>query len=146
HAQLGLVAIASCDDYLHDHVRKHESTRPDKEDDRVRHIESLQAQTGPAFLVYPPQPQLTECFSHWSKTAWDIDFVAGDGVRHTSWTIGDPSVVEWIEQQFVTIPSLYIADGHHRTAAAARLHRQHLDSRSAGYFLSVLFPADQVQI
>src|SRR5437879_5053731 len=154
HSQTGLVAAASCEDYLKGIIKKHEFTRPDKEDDRVRHIETLNSQTGPVFLVYSANagvgklfsriigegPDATDAFSP------DIDFTASDGVRHTSWVIGDPETIKFIAQAFTDIPALYIADGHHRSAAAARVYQSRKDAGERAFFLSVIFAHDQVQI
>ncbi len=153
HSQVGLVAGASCEDYLSGHIKKHELTRPDKEDDRVRHIEALWAQTGPAFLVYRSRPVINELVARRTSETPDIDFVAPDEVRHTAWVIADSPAIRSIQTEFERIPALYIADGHHRSAAAVRIYqaeKQGGASGQAGYnsafFLSVIFPHDQVQI
>jgi uncharacterized protein (DUF1015 family) len=138
HSQTGLVAVASCRDYRHGIIKKHESTHPDKEDDRARHIEALQAQTGPALLFYRAGKALNEFTARHTAGTPDVDFVARDGIRHSSWTVRDPADIQSIKDAFARIPSLYIADGHHRTAAAAR-------GRS-GFFLSVIFPHNQMHI
>src|SRR5882724_7482186 len=113
HVQTGLVAVASCEDYLKGTIKKHELTRPDKEDDRVRHIEALQSQTGPVFLVYRSNPNLQDFIELRSAGLPHIDFISNDGVRHTAWVIVEPPDVEYIQSEFARIPSLYIADGHH---------------------------------
>lgn len=146
HSQTGLVAAASCEDFIRNAIKKHELTRPDKEDDRVRHIEALNAQTGPVFLVYPSDAALARCLAQESKEAPEIDFTAPDGVRHSSWTIVDPGDISLIQEKFAQMPALYIADGHHRSAAAVRVWRKREGAGSSGSFLSVLFPHDQVQI
>ena len=146
HTQLGLVALGSCEEYLHDTIRKHELTRPDKEDDRVRHIESLNAQTGPAFLIYPAEPTLDEFLRRQTEGPTEVDYVAADGVRHSAWAIQDRASQDEIESRFSGMPLLYIADGHHRTAAAARIYQKRQGAGRSGYFLSVIFPHDQVQI
>jgi len=146
HSQTGLVALCSCEEYLHDVIRKHELTRPDKEDDRVRHIEALNAQTGPAFLTYPAAPALDAYLRDKAATAPEIDFVAADGVRHRSWSIADAGSTDFIQRQFASIPLLYIADGHHRSAAAARVYKNRQGAGLSGYFLNVIFPDNQVQI
>src|SRR5438105_10613268 len=122
HSQTGLVAVTSCDDYLKGVIKKHELTRPDKEDDRARHIETLHSQTGPVFLTYRAVPTLAALVTKTVAEKPDIDFTAKDGVRHTSWTIRDAATTQRIEQEFGHIVSLYIADGHHRCAAAARVY------------------------
>jgi uncharacterized protein (DUF1015 family) len=123
HRQAGFIAVASCDDYLRGFIRKHELTRPDKEDDRTRHIESLDAQTGPAFLVYRSVPGLRQVTESVMASAPDVDFLAPDGVQHTAWSVGDAETMTQVEQGFAQLSRLYIADGHHRTAAAARVHK-----------------------
>jgi len=146
HDQIGLVAAASCEDYLRDIIKKHEFTRPDKEDDRVRHIETLNSQTGPVFLTYRANATLDELFKKKSAEAPEIDFTAKDGVRHTAWVISDPASIQRIESEFARIPFLYIADGHHRSAAAARVYQSRKGAGQSAYFLSVIFPHNQMQI
>ena len=146
HSQVGLVAVASCEDYLNNLIIKHELTRPDKEDDRARHIEALNAQTGPAFLVYRAVPELEGLVS--SRVADDpqIDFTSPDGVRHSAWVVNRPEDIRTIEQLFARMPALYIADGHHRTAAAARIYRSRKGAGQSGGFLAAIFPHSQIQI
>jgi uncharacterized protein (DUF1015 family) len=146
HSQTGLVAVASCEDYLLDIIKKHEFTRPDKEDDRVRHIETLNSQTGPVFLTYRAQSALDELFTTISAATPDIDFMAKDGVGHAAWMIADARTIELIAAAFARIPFLYIADGHHRSAAAARVYQSRRGAGDSGYFLSVIFPHNQMQI
>jgi uncharacterized protein (DUF1015 family) len=146
HSQTGLVAAASCQDYLNGVVKKHELTRPDKEDDRVRHIETLNSQTGPVFLVYPANPDLDHLIADRTSAPPDTDFTASDGVRHSAWAISDPATITQIQAQFARIPSLYIADGHHRSAAAARVFQSRKGSGHSPFFLSVIFPHNQVRI
>jgi uncharacterized protein (DUF1015 family) len=146
HSQTGLVAAASCADYLDGVVRKHELTRPDKEDDRVRHIEALDSQTGPVFLVYPASPDLDARVRTRTAAPPEVDFVAADQVRHSAWSIGDPESVRLIEAAFARMPRLYIADGHHRCAAAARVFRSRNGAGQSARFLAVIFPHNQVQI
>ncbi|MBI2948641.1 MAG: DUF1015 domain-containing protein [Verrucomicrobia bacterium] len=146
HAQTGLVAAASCEDYLKNVIKKHELTRPDKEDDRVRHIETLNSQTGPVFLVYPSTASLNEFVSKKTAAAPEVDFTAADGVRHTSWTICAADEIRFVEDQFARIPAVYIADGHHRSAAAVRIYQSRQGTGDSRHFLSVIFPHDQVQI
>jgi uncharacterized protein (DUF1015 family) len=123
HSQAGLVAAASCEDYLKGVIKKHELTRVDKEDDRVRHIEALNSQTGPVFLTYRASAALDGVVNTQMAEAPDIDFTAKDGVRHTSWVIGDAKTTQFIADEFARIPFLYICDGHHRSAAAARVYQ-----------------------
>ncbi|MDB6016445.1 MAG: hypothetical protein JWR19_934 [Pedosphaera sp.] len=146
HNQVGWVAAASCEDYLNNIIKKHEFTRPDKEDDRVRHIETLNSQTGPVFLTYRANAALDELAAKKTSETPDIDFTAKDGVRHTAWVIGDAKTVQFIEAEFSRIPFLYIADGHHRSAAAARVYQTRKGAGESGSFLSVIFPHNQMQI
>jgi uncharacterized protein (DUF1015 family) len=152
HSQTGWVGAASCRDYLDGTIKKHEFTRPDKEDDRVRHIETLASQTGPVFLVYRAQAALDRLAAQKVALPPDIDFTAADGVRHTAWVISAPAEVRAVEAEFGRIPCLYIADGHHRSAAAGRVYQKHLasggkpDAGEPAFFLSVIFPDSQVQI
>jgi uncharacterized protein (DUF1015 family) len=146
HSQVGLVGAASCEDYLKGVIKKHEFTRPDKEDDRVRHIETLNSQTGPVFLVYRSTSKLEEVVGRHTASAPQIDFVAKDGVQHTAWVITQPDDNQMIEREFAGLASLYIADGHHRSAAAARVFQSRRGGGHSGYFLSVIFPHNQVRI
>ena len=163
HSQVGLAAVASCEEYLQGIIRKHELTRPDKEDDRVRHIEALNAQTGPVFLTYRAVPVLDTLVARKTGEKPDVDFTAGDGVQHAAWTIADPATIRRIEREFASIPLLYIADGHHRCAAAARVYLKRKEvnphpvplpirwgeGRGEGHasqFLAVIFLHNQMQI
>jgi uncharacterized protein (DUF1015 family) len=146
HSQVGLVAAASCEEYLNGIVKKHELTRPDKEDDRVRHIETLEAQTGPVFLVYRADAATDRIIASVTAGIPDLDFTAADAVRHTSWVIDRAAVMDQIRQSLAQTPFLYIADGHHRCAAAARVCQSRKGSGESAFFLSVIFPHNQVQI
>jgi uncharacterized protein (DUF1015 family) len=156
HSQVGLVAAASCEDYLGGAIKKHEYTRPDKEDDRVRHIETLKSQTGPVFLVYEASKSIDDLVARATAEAPDIDFTANDGVRHTAWVVGDLASVKSIQAEFGRMTCLYIADGHHRSAAAGRVYQSRksaagqrgtpLGEDPSAFFLSVLFPHNQVEI
>jgi len=146
HSQVGVVGVASCQEYLEGKIKKHELTRIDKEEDRVRHIDVLNAQTGPVFLAYREQPEIEHLVSRAMTRAPDIDFVAVDGVRHTSWTIATDAEIAVIRDAFATVPALYIADGHHRSAAAARVYTARKGAGQSAFFLSVIFPQGQLQI
>ena len=146
HSQTGLAAAASCDDYLRGFIKKHELTHPDKEDDRVRHIEALNAQTGPVFLVYRATQLMDDLAAAHTARTPDTDFTAADGVRHTSWTVREAEAIAAIRAAFAAMPCLYIADGHHRSAAAARVFQARHGSGGSGQFLSVIFPHNQTQI
>lgn len=146
HEQVGLVAVASCEDYLAERIKKHEFTRPDKEDDRVRHIEGLNSQTGPVFLAYRATAAMNALAERAISRHPDVDFTAPDNVRHTAWVVDDQELTAKIERAFGEIPALYIADGHHRSAAAARVFNSRKGAGESGWFLSVIFPHDQLQI
>ena len=146
HTQVGLVAAASCAEYLSGIIKKHEFTRPDKEDDRVRHIEALDSQTGPVFLTYRASAVFDEFVAKKITETQAVDFTGKDGVRHTSWTVADAEGRNFIETQFAQIPFLYIADGHHRSAAAARVFQARNGVGHSGQFLTVIFPHNQMQI
>lgn len=146
HAQIGLVAGASCEDYLKNIVKKHEFTRPDKEDDRVRHIETLNSQTGPVFLVYKAVAAIDAIAAKVTSQPPDTDFTAKDGVRHTAWAVRDAAIIDAIRKEFAKMPALYIADGHHRSAAAGRVYNTRKGAGHSAHFLSVIFPDNQVSI
>ena len=146
HVQTGLVAAASCAEYLANIIKKHELTRVDKEDDRVRHIEALNSQTGPVFLTYRAVAAFDEFVSRKTAEAPAVDFTGKDGVRHTSWVVAGLDDISFVESQFAAIPSLYIADGHHRSAAAGRIFQSRNGAGHSGQFLTVIFPHNQMQI
>ena len=146
HSQVGLVAAASCEEYLANIIKKHEFTRPDKEDDRVRHIEALNSQTGPVFLTYRAVAAFDEFVAKKTSAPPVVDFTGQDGVRHTSWTISGADEIKFVENQFAQIPALYIADGHHRSAAAGRVFKSRNGAGHSGQFLAVIFPHNQMQI
>jgi uncharacterized protein (DUF1015 family) len=146
HHQTGIVAIASCQDYLQNVIKRHELTRPDKELDRVRHIEALNAQTGPAFLTARFSGPLYDLVREIQNRQPWTDFVTKDKVRHTGWNINDTKEIQQIQEEFRGLPALYIADGHHRSAAAIRIFQARGGKGECGYFLGVIFPHDQLQI
>ncbi len=146
HVQVGLVAAASCQEYLEGSIKKHELTRVDKEDDRVRHIECLNSQTGPVFLTYRGQKSFDDFIAARIASSPDTDFVAADGVRHTTWTLAAPGEIARVRATFAGIGPVYIADGHHRSAAAARVFKARGGRGASGQFLAVLFPHDQLRI
>ena len=148
HVQTGLVAAASVADYDSNRIRKHEFTRPDKEDDRVRQIEALNAQTGPVLLAYPDCDEADRLISAATGSAPIAD-VDANGVRHTTWAIEDAATIAGISRVFEAMPALYIADGHHRSAAASRVaaaRRRQGGLESAEAFLAVIFPHHQMKI
>ena len=152
HTQTGLVAAASVAAYDAGSIMRHEFTRPDKEDDRVRQIEALNAQTGPVLLAHPACAEVDGILASASATTPAADVTADTGVRHTLWVIDDIATVARISACFELLPALYIADGHHRSAAASRVAAARRTKENAtaeagaDYFLSVSFPAEQMQI
>jgi uncharacterized protein (DUF1015 family) len=146
HAQVGLVAASSCQEYLDGIIKKHELTRVDKEDDRVRHIDTLDSQTGPVFLTYRAVADIDAFVARQIATTPYVDFVGNDGVRHTSWRVSAASDMAFLRGAFAKIPNLYIADGHHRSAAAGRVYQARRGAGSSGGFLTVIFPHNQMQI
>ncbi len=152
HTQTGLIAAASVADYDSNRIRKHEFTRPDKEDDRVRQIEALNAQTGPVLLAHPDCAEAEALIDAATRGTPVADLTADDGIRHTVWLIDDSAAIERISAAIGALPNLYIADGHHRSAAASRVaaarrgQAQAKASDSAEYFLAVIFPARQMRI
>jgi len=150
HVQTGLAAVCHIDDYDNDIIKKHEKTRRDKEDDRTRLIGTLSADTGPVFLTYRDSTAVDTLVTEAAATAPLYDFTAPDGIQHTVWRIatGDAFV-----KAFASVPVSYVADGHHRTASAARVGRErrsanpsHTGNEEYNWFLAVLFPASQLQI
>jgi uncharacterized protein (DUF1015 family) len=152
HAQTGLIAVASVAAYDAARIRKHEFTRPDKEDDRVRQIEAINAQTGPVLLAHPDSDEAERLVAVAAAATPIADLVADDGIRHTVWRIDDEAAIERIGAAIEAMPALYIADGHHRSAAASRVAATRRGasagraSNSAEYFLAVIFPARQMRI
>ena len=153
HSQTGLVAAASVQDYNTNRIRKHEFTRPDKEDDRVRQTDALNAQTGPVLLAYPSAPAVDELLKRVSAGTPDADVTADDGIRHSVWVIRDEATIAKLTAAFNAMRALYIADGHHRSAAASRVaatrqaaNPAHRGDESYNYFLSVIFPYHQMKI
>ena len=146
HTQVGLVAAADVEEYLRNIIKKHELTRPDKEDDRVRHIEALNAQTGPVFLTYRAEPAIDALVAQRISETPEIDFTAKDGVRHSAWGLRTAEDIAFLKEAFQGIRYLYIADGHHRSAAAARVYQSRKGAGNSRYFLTVIFPHNQMQI
>ncbi|HEX9450663.1 MAG TPA: DUF1015 family protein [Burkholderiales bacterium] len=147
-AQTGVVAAASVAEYDSNRIRKHEFTRPDKEDDRVRQIEALNAQTGPVLLAYPNAPDVDALLAQVAKGEPVADVTADTGVRHSLWRIEDAQLQDRLTQAFDAMPALYIADGHHRSAAASRVaaSRRASGTESCNFFLAVAFPYHQMRI
>lgn len=148
HVQTGLVAAAAVSEYDSNRIRRHEFTRPDKEDDRVRQIDALNAQTGPVLLVYPASDAVDALIDGITMGVPAVDLVADDGVGHVIWVVSDETLIDAISHAFDRMSALYIADGHHRSAAASRVAASRRDGQSdaAEYFLTVIFPHTQMQI
>jgi uncharacterized protein (DUF1015 family) len=146
HRQVGLVACASVAEYEADAIKKHEKTRADKEDDRTRHIDTLGAHDEPVFLTYRAAPAIDAVVAAATRAAPEYDFTTADGVGHTLWVLPADTGARLVEL-FGAVPALYVADGHHRSAAAARVHRQRAGTPGEhDAFLAVVFPHDQMQI
>ena len=152
-SQTGIVACSSIDDYVNGVVKKHENTREDKELDRIRHVDTVNAQTGPIFLAYRQNETLKAIVAEEKAKPVLYDFVSDDGIRHRVWKIDDPAQTAAIEAAFAAIPATYIADGHHRAASAVKvgLKRRaenpgYTGEESFNYFLSVLFPDEELMI
>jgi uncharacterized protein (DUF1015 family) len=146
HSQTGLVAAASVVDYDSNRIRKHEFTRPDKEDDRVRQIEALQAQTGPVLLAYKSDAAVDALLAGVTEGPPEVDLMADDGVGHMLWVVRERALIQRITAVFDAMDALYIADGHHRSAAASRVAAARGSGSDADCFLSVIFPHEQMQI
>jgi uncharacterized protein (DUF1015 family) len=153
HVQTGLVAAASVEAYDADRIKKHEFTRPVKEDDRVGQIDALNAQTGPVFLVYRSSPDIDRVLAAVSAAPPAVDITAADGVRHELWVVEEGALIEGLSAAFERLDALYVADGHHRSAAASRVaaarrasNPAHTGEEPYNYFLSVVFPHNQMQI
>ncbi|GGB13250.1 DUF1015 domain-containing protein [Puia dinghuensis] len=149
-SQTGLVCCSSVDDYEKGIIKKHELTRPDKEADRIHHMQTIRAQTGNVFLAYNSVGAIDDVIEGWKRDHAPVyDFVAGDGIGHTVWVVDDKGTIAAITSLFATeVPFTYIADGHHRAASAAKV-RKALGKEASGaadYFLTTLFPSDQLQI
>ena len=152
-SQTGIVACASIDDYLNGMIKKHENTRREKEEDRVRHVDICDAQTGPIFLAYRNQESLKKIVADVKTGAALFDFTSEDGIRHRGWKIADTEKISAIYEAFHQMNALYIADGHHRAASAVRVgvkrreeHPGYTGEEEFNYFLSVIFPDDELMI
>ena len=152
-SQSGIVACAWVEDYIQDRIKKHELTRPDKEQDRVHHVRVSMMNAEPVFLAYRPDVALDSVVQAIKQGDPVYDFSADDGVAHRLWVVSDQAIINTIVAEFAGIPVTYVADGHHRTAAAARVgvelknaNPNHTGEEEYNYFLAVHFPADQLQI
>jgi uncharacterized protein (DUF1015 family) len=146
HTQTGIAAAASIEDYASNRIRKHELTTPVKEDDRVRQIEAINTQTGPVMSGYPKAPAIDAMLARAATGKPEVDVVADDGVRHQLWRITDDTMIDNLTIAFEALPAIYIADGHHRSAAAARVAAARKGEGSHNYFLSVIFPEHEMTI
>jgi uncharacterized protein (DUF1015 family) len=146
HVMTGLAAVASLADYATNRIRKHENTTPVKEDDRVHQIEAVDAQTGPVMVGYPTAPQIDAVLAKAASGKAAFDVTADDGVRHQLWVVSDDGTIGALTRAIDALPALYIADGHHRSAAADRVARARRGNGSASYFLTVLFPQNEMTI
>lgn len=151
--QYGIVGCASIDDYFNDVIKKHELTRPDKEEDRKNHVRVGNMNAEPVFFAYPQVKKLDEIVSEVIKASPEYDFNSNDGISHTFWVIKDGSVIKQIIEEFAKLPATYVADGHHRTAAAALVGKElreknpsHTGNEEYNYFLAVHFPDNQLHI
>ena len=151
--QTGLVAGASVEEYDKGLIKKHENTRREKEDDRAKHVDTLNANTGPVFLTYPHKDEIDGLVVQITSQKAEIDFVADDGIGHTLWIVDKEEDVNRFAELFESIPALYVADGHHRSAAASRVYAMrkaanpnHSGQESYNHFLSVIFPDNQLYV
>ncbi len=153
HTQYGIVGCASVSEYLDNTIKKHELTRKEKEDDRTRHVEVTGAHTGPIFLTYRSVPAIDGIVEEVCARRPVYDFRAEDGIGHRLWVIEDEETKERLEREFQSVPDFYVADGHHRSAAAARVGKEmadrnpnHTGEEEYNFFLAVLFPSTQLRI
>ena len=151
--QTGIVACASIDDYVNNVIKKHENTRADKEQDRIRHVDTCNAQTGPIFLAYRANTVITQVVNRTKQGEALYDFTSEDGIRHRVFRIGDQADIQAIRDAFSNISEIYIADGHHRAASAVKVglkrraeHPDYNGSEEFNFFLSVLFPDEELMI
>ena len=151
--QIGLVAGTSIEDYENDIIKKHEHTRANKEADRIKHVDTLNANTGPVFLTYPARQEINEIIAAEMTNTPVYDFEAEDGIKHIFWVISDENKIEKLSSIFSEIDYLYVADGHHRSASGTKVGQKrraanpnHTGNEEYNYFLSVIFPHDQLYI
>jgi uncharacterized protein (DUF1015 family) len=151
--QYGIVGCASVEEYWNDTIKKHELTRKDKEEDRCNHVRVTNAHSGPIFLTYPDNPEINAIVSLIVSSPPENDHLAADGIQHQSWVIRDAATIQKLQRLFATTPNLYVADGHHRSAAAGIVGRErklanpkHRGDEEYNFFLAVCFPASQLRI
>jgi len=146
HVETGFAAVAAIAAYAANRIRRHEHTAPAKEDDRVRQIEAINAQTGPVMLAYPAAPDIDAMLAQAAAGAPLVDVTADDGVRHQLWVIDDAPTIAALTGAVEALPAVYIADGHHRSAAAERVAKARGGEGAHSYFLAVLFPQAEMTI
>ena len=153
HSQVGLLAGASVEEYEKDLIKKHEHTRKDKEEERTKHVDTVNANTGPVFLTYKAQKTIDDIVKKVMEGTPEYDFFAEDGFQHTLWVVSDEKTINEIKSEFAKIDALYVADGHHRSAAATRVcqsrrekNPSHTGKEEYNFFLSVIFPDNQMYI
>jgi len=153
HVQTGIFATFSVDEYIQNKIKKHELTRKDKEDERALHVKVVRAHTGPVFLMYKSQPDVDQIIMRNAKGEPEYDFVDESGVRHVVWVVRDEKEIETISKAFENVDAFYIADGHHRAAAAVRAaidfrneNPKYTGDEEYNYFLAALFPHNQLKI
>ncbi len=151
--QYGIVGCAGVEDYLNDVIKKHELTRPDKEEDRMKHVRVTNANAEPVFFTYPKKEAIDDIVARVVKAPAEYDFTADDGFGHHFWVINDDALIGKLEKLFAEVPGFYVADGHHRTAAAALVGKEkkeqnpaHTGDEPYNFFMAVLFPDDQLSI
>ncbi|NLK50318.1 MAG: DUF1015 domain-containing protein [Candidatus Cloacimonetes bacterium] len=151
--QVGLVGLASIDDYMEDRIKKHELTRADKEADRIRHVDTCNAHASPVFFTYRHQDVIDSVVNKVREKTPEYDFVSDDGIGHTLWLMDDPADIATIEEAFGKLPHLYVADGHHRTASAVRVglmrrekYPDYTGTEEFNYIMTVIFPDNQLKI
>jgi len=154
HIQTGLVGCVSIDDYIDGNIKKHEDTREDKEEDRINHVRYCNANTGPIFLAYKEKADISVIIEKWTMKHKPVyDFIASDGIKHTLWVIDDSETIGLLTEHFKSIDSLYIADGHHRTASAVEVGKMkraenpdYSGDEEFNFFLGVVFPHSDLKI
>lgn len=153
HVQTGLVGCAAADDYMADRIKKHEFTRPDKEEDRIKLTYTQKANAGPVFLTYKADAGVDEMIANITRGNPDYDITTDDGVRHVLWVVNDADQITAFESAFAAIPYVYVADGHHRSASGAKVrdwmkkeNPNHTGEEEYNFFLAVFFPHDQLAI
>ncbi|GFP78377.1 DUF1015 domain-containing protein [Clostridium fungisolvens] len=152
-SQIGLVSCVSIDDYINNVIKKHEFTRPDKEQDRIKHVDYCDANTGPIFLTYRDNENISSIINNWIKKNPECDFISEDGVGHVVWKVDDKSTIDSLSEYFNRVDYLYIADGHHRAASAVKVGLMRRDGckdfsgkEEFNFFLAVLFPESDLKI